>query len=161
MRKKIVIAISVIVLLGAGALSTLWWFAKRQNGPIPRQYTKNLRYSLYYPTQLPQGFYVDQNSFQEQDNVLIFSIKAPNGKNIAVAQQPRPGDAPSHTKSNSPVGIPGEKDFTTAIGQGHVGLWEDKYVADITTNKGTWIILNTTGFTTSDATKVAQSFTEL
>src|SRR5256885_1466002 len=74
----------------------IWFIAIHDTKPIPRQYRKNLHFTLYYPTRLPEGYSVDPTSFQRQGNVLIFSIKAPHGKNVAVSEQAVPSTVPAH-----------------------------------------------------------------
>lgn len=140
-----------------------WWqLTARDTGPIPRTYAQHVSYPLFYPTRLPAGYMVDRNSFETRDkSVLIFSIKASDGRTIAVAQQAKPPDAPIHSKSSTPIKVPGERTFTTGIGDAYVSLWGDKYVADISTAAGTWIILNVTHFTADEAAAVAQSFTQV
>jgi hypothetical protein len=148
--------------LGASIIlaATAWFLLSHDSKPIPRQYRKGLHFTLYYPAHLSSGYSVDLNSFQRQGDVLIFSIKAPNGKNVAVSEQAVPSDAPAHQTSPAPIKIPGEKHFTTGVGSATISLWGKKYVSDIITDQ-TWIILNVTGFTVDEATTVTQSFTKL
>jgi cytoskeletal protein RodZ len=128
---------------------------------IPVSMRHQLKFPLYYPTRLPNGYNVDKSSFKIQDKtVLIFSVLTPNGKNAAVTEEAVPTNTPTHQTSNSPIQIPGEANFTAPIGQAHVGLWGDKYVADIVTPQ-TWIIINSTGLTLDQAKAVALSFTPL
>ena len=160
-RKKLVLAITTgVIILAVGF--ALWIFTIRDTGPIPRKYTKGLDLTLYYPTRLPSGYAVDPRSFERKENSIIFSISAPKRRNIAVSLQATPTDMPIQSAPRgTPVGIPGERNFSTGIGQAHLSLWGDKYVSDIVTTRGTWIILNVSGFTTEEATKITQSFTEL
>lgn len=146
-------------MLAAG-MACSWYFFIRDTGPIPRKFTNGLHFNLYYPARLPDGYTVDGTSFKREGDVLVFSIIAPNNRNIAVSEQATPTDAPTHQTKDTPVKEPGEKSFTTGIGSVHIGLWSDKYVSDIITD-GTWIILNTTGFTTDEATAVTQGFSKL
>ena len=154
------------LLLGGGLILMVllfvgWFFFIRSVGPIPRTYRRGLDFALYYPTRLPNSYTVDGQSFKRKGNVLIFSILAPNGKNIAVSEQALPPEAASsHQTKPLPVKIAGEGQLTTNIGSARVSLWSDKYVADIVTDE-TWIILNVSGFTEDQAFAVAQSFTEL
>jgi len=134
-----------------------WLLFIRDSGPIPRRYARGLDFTLYYPTTLPQGYGVDRQSFKRQGNVLIFSIFAPQNRNIAVSQQAIPLDMPVRQTTTTPLQIPGQKQFSSAIGTVHIGLWGDKYVTDIVSEQ-TWIILNTTGFTANEATSIARSF---
>lgn len=159
-KKNLVIIVTSCVIL-SGLVVGLWFFMLRDTGLIPRKYARGLDITLYYPTLLPDGYTVDRQSFQRKENTLIFSITAPGGRNIAVSQQAAPPDATVKQTTPSPIAIPGEKNFYTGIGQAHISLWGDKYVSDITTAEGTWIILNATGFTTSQTMAVAKSFTKL
>ena len=161
MRQWFIRILVVVVTLLLGGF--FWWFfAIRDSGPIPRTYTKGLDFSLYYPTRLPTGYTVDHQSFEVRDkSILVFSINAPNGRNIAVTEQLKPADAPVHSKNNVPIKTPGERAFNTGIGDAYISLWGDKYVADISTPTGTWIILNVTRFTVDEAMTIANSFTEI
>lgn len=156
------------LLIGVGGITAviifiaLWWFfAVRETGPIPRTYLKGLSFTPYYPASLPNGYAVDQKSFERKDGVLIFSITAPGNRNIAVAEQLKPADAPVHGKPNTPMPVAGERSFDTTAGQAYISLWGDKYVSDISAPNGTWIILNVTGFTADEATRITKSFVEL
>lgn len=159
MQKRAWLIASVVVLLVA-VLVAGWFVRPWTSGPIPRAYRKGLDFALYYPTRLPPGYSVDQHSFKRQGTVLIFSIAAPNGKNIAASEQALPINGPAHQATAAPVQIPGEKHFTTSIGDAHISLWGDKYVSDVITDQ-TWLILNVTGFTADEATAITQSFTKL
>jgi hypothetical protein len=154
---RIVFMIGGILVL-SGFLTYLLVFYDA--GPIPKKYKQGLNFSLYYPESLPARYSVDQTSFKREGDVLIFSIKNNGGKNIAVSQQALPSEGVAHQENNAPLSIPGERVFTTSIGQVHLGLWGDKYVADIVTPK-TWVILNVTGLTADQATAVAKTFREL
>lgn len=160
-RRRFIVGLSVAcgVILLTGF--PWWFFSIRDSGPIPRQYTKGVHYALYYPTRLPNGYHVDPASFQRKDNVLIFSIIAPGGRNIAASLQPAPPDAGQRSKKGLPISLPGERDFETPTGHAYIGLWGKNYVADIVTKENTWIILNVTGFTADEAESVTQSFTAL
>lgn len=142
------------MLLAAFAIGA-WFFLTRDTGPIPKQYRKGLDFSIYYPARLPDGYHVDEQSFKREDDSLIFSIKAPNNRNIAVSEQALPLDAPSH--KTPPVELPSEKTFNAPAGSVHISFWSDKYVADIITPE-TWIIMNVSGFTAKEASAIARTF---
>jgi hypothetical protein len=150
-----VAALIVLLLIVVGIVG--WREYKLSKSPIPHSASKNLKYDLYYPYNLPPGYTVDKASFVQKDGALIFSIRSANGKSIAVSEEAVPSTAPTRGNSNSPVPIPGEKSFSSGIGQVHIGLWGANYVADIITPQ-TWIILNVSGFTVDQAQSVSQSF---
>lgn len=161
MRKRLwlLVGAGLVIVLSASLGGYLLFI--RDTGLIPRQYRKGLDFTMYYPTRLPSGYEVDRTSFERKDSSIIFSIKAPKGKNIAVSLQAiPPGGAPQNT-SSAPFEIAGEKTLNTAIGIAHITLWGTKYVSDIATSDGTWIILNVTSFTTQQAVEVTQSFTRI
>jgi len=139
----------------------IWFFVLRPTGPIPRQYRHGLDFQLYYPARLPAGYVVDPTSFKRDGDVLIFSITAPKGRNIAVSEQAIPSNVATHpVKSNAPVPLASEKSFQSPIGNVHISLWGDKFVSDTITDE-TWLILNVTGFTTNEATTITNSFKKL
>jgi len=157
-RAWIVIACATALLLVtiAGRLLLV-----RDTGSIPYAYTRGLNFALYYPTALPHGYSLDQQSFKRQDDVLIYSIDTPLRKNIAVSEQALPASLPARQiSSTSPSQIMPEKQLSLKIGAAHIGAWGDTYVADIVTDK-TWIILNVTGITAEEAVDVARAFTKI
>lgn len=153
----LVLTTAVVLILG---VFLYWFFMVRDTGPIPRKYTKDLNITLYYPTRLPKGYSVDPDSFERKEGSVIFSIVSAN-RTIGVSLQATPPNVPVRGASKAPISIPGERDFSTGIGQAHLGLWGKKYVSDIITPKGTWVILNVTGIPPEEAIKLTQSFTEL
>ncbi len=159
-QKILLAALALASLLALISLG-LWFSAARQNdGLIPRKYRSGLQYALYYPTRLPPGYQVDQTSFKREGDVLIFSIKRAGRKSMVVSQQGLPADQPTHeiSKGQGQVnGSGGERNFQTAVGNVHIGLWGDKYVADIITGDS-WIIINATGYTADEAAAVAKTF---
>lgn len=149
------VAIVVVTLIGSSM-----WRKSSAASPIPSQYSSGLSFPLYFPTSLPSGYRVDESSFQRQDAVLIFNVVSPAGKTLAVSEEASPTTAPSRGSANAPVAIAGERSFSSPAGQTHIGLWGDKYVADIMADR-TWIIINGTGFTADQLTPIANSFHKL
>ncbi len=156
-RKPYVLAALIGVAMLSVAVGII--FLNRDNGPFPPSITKKVEFQLYYPSRLPTGFSVDKESFSFKDGVAIFTIRTPYNRSVSVSQQAAPADAPVQQSlaPGAPVQIPGERSFPTNIGQGHIGLWGENYVADITTEE-TWIIINVTGLTADQAMPLAQSF---
>jgi hypothetical protein len=157
--------IRLLLFIAIGILATiaicLGYLTFNNSGPIPRHYRKGLDFAIYYPTRLPEGYSVDGASLERKGDSILFSIHTPNGKNIVVSQQKTPPGGIPRESSPAPFQVPGEKSFSTAIGLAHIGLWGDKYVSDIATAEGTWLILNVTGFTAKEAIAVTQSFTKI
>jgi len=129
------------------------------HSPFPAKVRHGLTFSLYYPSNLPSGYYVDRSSFEQQNGVLIFYIRSPKNQAIGVSEQPVPAGVTLPQASKGPIPIPGEKDFTWAIGRTHIGLEGANYVSETITNNGIWIILNVSGLTADQATSLTESFT--
>jgi hypothetical protein len=125
--KKINIALPrylviTLVLIVIGTAGYFAWQRTKTAGPIPKKVTKNLDFPLYYPFDLPAGYSVNESSFIRRENVLIFSIETRSGKSIAVSEEAVPATAPIRSTNSSPIPIPGEKAFSSSIGQVHIGL---------------------------------------
>lgn len=148
-------AIIVICIAVAGTITMPMIWA---SPPIPREASKGLGFPLYHPSNLPEGFSVDQSSFTQRDKVLIFSIRTPDGQNIAVAEQARPNDLDLGERPNpSGAPTPDDEPFGTGLGRAHIMLWGEKTVISLPTEK-TWIILNITDVPKDDARAVARAF---
>ena len=129
--------------------------------PIPGKFRQGLNYPTYYPDSLPDDYAVDRLSFKREGNVLIFSIKAPRGRQMVVTEEhiPKGLDLSQHA---NPAGIPmpDEDNFTTTVGSAQTSFWGGKFVCSLVT-QNTWIIINVSGFTKKEASLVAQSFRPL
>jgi hypothetical protein len=158
-RRTLAIAITATIVLATPAATWLIINTK----PIPGKFRQGLNYPLYYPTNLPKGYAVDRTSFQRQKDVLIFNIKSPNGKNIAVAEEhiPQGLDLSQHPEAGpAGVALPDQRDFKTGAGSAEISFWGDKLVSSLVTDN-TWITLNVSGFNMNEAQKITQSFTKL
>jgi|GEM_PF-1791285 len=157
-RQTQALAAGLALLVVIGGLGAAFWASST---PIPQAARQGITFPLYYPKTLPQGYTVDAQSFTQKDKTVIFSIKGPGGKNIAVSQQHLPvGLDLSVHKNPAGIKLPDERNFTTGIGQAQMSLWGDKMVASLVTNE-TWLILNVTGIPPKDAEAVASSFRPL
>ena len=150
----------VFCILLIAAIGVAGWFGWRQiydSGPIPHNVRKGINFQLYYPVNLPSGYSVDRTSFTRQGNVLIFYIDSNAGKPIGVSEEALPNSLPNQQTNNTPINLPGVADFTTAIGQGHIGLSGGNYISDVITPQ-TWVLLNVSGYTEAQAIQITQSF---
>jgi hypothetical protein len=153
----IVFALLAIILVGVILIN----HTDKPSGPIPSKIVKELQFPLYYPNQLPSGYKVDPSSFIVKDNnVLVFSIDVPSGKSIAVSEEALPDvDATELGPPDAPAGAPiaNNMHITTSVGKAIIGIWGTNYVSSLVTNK-TWVILNVSGQTASQASAVTASF---
>lgn len=154
------VASGIIITLGLVAGGLIW----RQHivdarNPIPKAARKGLTFQLYYPTKLPEGYSVKEDSFENKDGSLIFYIISPDNKEIGVSEQPLPAGVTLPQSSNGPIKVPGEADFVSAIGHAHISIEGKNYVSETITQGGVWIIINVNGLTLTDATALTQSLT--
>jgi hypothetical protein len=156
--RVVLLAVATIGILAIPA--AIWLIINTK--PIPGKFRQGLSYPLYYPASLPKGYKVDRASFQRKDMVIIFNIIAPNGKNIAVAEQHIPPDVDlsQHPHNTTGITLPDQRDFATRAGNAEISFWGDKLVSSLVTDN-TWIILNVSGFKMDDAQKITQAFTKL
>lgn len=159
-KQEMVIAASLLILILMGVASIAWKQHVRDNhNPIPAIARKGLSFPLYYPTNLPAGYSIKPNSFEQKDKVLIFYIMTPANKAVGVSQQSLPPGATLSQTNTGSVKIPGEADFYAPIGHTHLSLEGANYVSETITAGGTWVILNVSGLTVKESTTLIQSFT--
>lgn len=159
-KRYFAIAGGIIIIAGLVAGGMAWkQHVADANNPIPKSARKGLTFQLYYPTKLPAGYYVKEDSFENKDGSLIFYIVTPDNKAIGVSEQPLPTGVTLPQSSSGPIKVPGEADFVSAIGHAHISLEGKNYVSETVTQGGVWIIMNVSGLTLKDATALTQSFT--
>jgi len=157
-KKKLVWGLIIFLVIALGASSYFYYTNYVKTGPIPRKYARQLKFAPYYPTKLPSGYSVDDESFTIQDGVLIFYINSPKNKKIGVSEQTQPAGVTLPQPGTGPVKVPNEKAFDGVLGHTYIGLEGAQYVSETITSDGTWIILNLNGFTLNEATILTQSF---
>lgn len=153
-RFVIFVAVFAVTMLASGGV----WFIK--SGPIPYSYRAGLHYTLYYPTQLPDGYRVDRNSFLRKGSVLIFSLVSPHSKAIAVSEEALPVGLNLSPPTAPYIQLQMQRSFTTAIGPATLSLWGANDVVSIQAS-GTWLILNVTGVKPQTAIKVGSHFSPI
>jgi hypothetical protein len=130
------IAIVVLILINrSSSPSTLV-------NPVPAAILDSVSYTVYYPTNLPKGYKIDNKSFSSpQSGVIVFNLVNSKGQKIYISQEARPttfnfGGYYNGFKDRSEVIV---SDGTIAVGKINNGATE---IASLATNK-TWIISNT------------------
>ncbi len=159
---RITTLIGAPLVIVVGVIASIWLYQEFTN-PIPGNLRRQMKVPLYYPTKLPSGYEVDKASFTIKEQALIFNIKGPDGKNIAVSEQRLPPDLDLSTrKTTGPAGFksPDQRNFKTSVGEADISLWGDKYVSSLV-SLDTWIILNVTGFTGPEAEQITRAFKPL
>lgn len=146
-RKRLIITIVcslvLIVLVCIGVLLLIFKHdsATLQN-PVPAKLFDSVDYTVYYPTNLPDGYKIDKQSFSSpQSGVIVFYLINSEGQKIYISQEARPttfnfGGYYNNFKDKSETVT---DNGTIAVGKINNGSTE---IASLATEK-TWIIANT------------------
>jgi hypothetical protein len=125
------IAVGVGVLLLAPLLS---------KSPVPAEIADKALFDVYYPSRLPAGYTIDQDSFQFVENdVLVFSAKKADGSGtIAFTEQAKPEDY-DFNEFNKGLNKPQKLhsgDYTAILGQ----LGDNQPILSVTSDS-TWVLV--------------------
>ena len=111
--------------------------------PFPTSVVAAMKFPLYYPTNIPQGFKIDTKSLtQPMAQVVVFDMVGPNGAKLYVSEESRPATfnlGGFYDKFEGLQEIP-VSDGSIAVGKLNSGQIE---VASRANDK-TWIFSNTT-----------------
>jgi hypothetical protein len=89
---KIVIFSAVLVLVAAGG--AIYLYANRApSQPLPAAVIKASSFSLYYPTDIPDGYALDRQSIQQGSSLMYFTIKS-STTSITFTEQAAPAIQP-------------------------------------------------------------------
>lgn len=129
------IALILAIALGTGAVLT---FASG-GSQIPSSVAKTVSYPLFDVDGSPNGYSVKHGSYTATAQVLAFSLTDKAGKTIYISEQPKPVkfDFDDFHKQQ----IAGPKEILTPIGPAVIGIYGDKAISSIVTDK-TWILIN-------------------
>lgn len=111
----------VVLVLVGGTIVILWKVGGANPSPIPSQVTKQVKFSLYYPKELPSGYILDQNSITSEHDTVVYTLQSAD-KSIVVTQQPNPQEKILFERLGgfSPLG--------TSVGQAYIGQVDGRQV---------------------------------
>jgi hypothetical protein len=90
-KKKLVIAIIGLLVLASGATFLFRAYQLRPQDPFTTKIQSSVHYPLYYPTQLPTGFRMGQNSVvKPQANVVLVTIDGPRNEKLYISEEAIP-----------------------------------------------------------------------
>lgn len=127
----------VALLLCFSVLFVLW--RSQTSNPIPIAVQESVTYPLYYPTELPPGYQIDQFSFQANNQVVLYSLTKQGSPSIAVSIQARPNGFDFDDFNNKQ--LRGSKAIANDAGDGLVGLYADRILGSLLTDKS-WVLVN-------------------
>lgn len=131
--------VAALLGIGVGAAAVFFFRAPAQ-ATIPAVYRSTVFFPLYEPSWLPEGYFVDPQSFDATSQVITFTINDPTGKKVIVTEQPKPPQA--HIDSFYREQLAETKTLRTPFGQATVGAFEGSPLAGLLTDQ-TWVLFRT------------------
>jgi hypothetical protein len=142
----------LIALLAAGFIL----YSKGQTKvPLPKELTKSVDYTVYYPSSLPEDFSYKPGSAQLNQGGLFYQIANSDDQIIYITEQTVPTNL-AMIKSLS-----GFSPFSVAIGEASLGTQNGVSAAIITTKKTLITINGTQDVPTSTLAHVAKKLREV
>ena len=143
--KWLIISILVVIVIALIVGSTLLFLARyRPNATNP--FTTNIlvttKFTLYYPTNLPEGYYIDANSVSTpQTGVVILDIQNSRNQKIYMSQEARPSEFNFGGYYKDFSGLNEQVTSQGTIATGYINNHQT-VVGSLLIN-GTWVFLNT------------------
>jgi hypothetical protein len=137
-KTAIWLSVSIAVCTLAGICIWLLWFKSSRFFPEAIVESSS-KFSLYYPTELPEGYYADKNSFSRAAGVLTFTAVNQQKEHLNFSLQARPANYDFEGFYNLVL-----KDtfrYVTPHGEAAIGYAQDLTVGSILT-ENTWIIVS-------------------
>ncbi|HUD05659.1 MAG TPA: hypothetical protein VMR18_01905 [Candidatus Saccharimonadales bacterium] len=110
--------------------------------PIPASISRVVDFKLYYPTQLPKGYYVDQTSFTVENNSVVFSYRNKQDVVIYFTEKSNPGSLTTGGYINA--NMSNARVLTNKYGSAYIGTSlvsaPDPIISYLA--GGTWVIIN-------------------
>ncbi len=148
------IAASLLVVVIGGLV--LLASQHKTTGPFPASVRKQASFALYYPTELPAGWDVDQHSIGGNSQAVTYGITSNKSTKFAVSIQAIPADFDFTVFKKKFFST---DEFTTKIGSALVGEVGNSLVASIRTNDNSWILINTSYQTSrAELTELVRAF---
>lgn len=134
-RKRAVVIVAVFLAVSGVAA---WQGLAQANERIPAEIRQKVAFPLYYPSELPEGFRVDDKSFSATKDVATYAFDGPDTR-LAISVQPKPPGFSFddfHSKQ-----ITGGEPLDTPVGKAIIGTLGDRLVSSIVTDRA-WILIN-------------------
>ena len=136
---RMLIAALVLLVVAGGSFGG-WAYLHRDNNPL-RGYAAHSSFPLYYPTQIPAGYHLDQQHIQREAGLVSYTFKGDAKQpDLVVSLQNTPSGFDA-SKLVSDASIPTQ---VTAIGSFYDISTADQTKCFITTGNGTLILINAT-----------------
>jgi hypothetical protein len=137
--KKTIIVIPLLVLVIIG-LAYIFMYAHKTSRPgsIPKKIKESASFTLYYPTELPPGYSVKQESFSQATAVLTYYAENSHGQKIFFSEQALP-DKAAMDDFNSRA-LQNQTNISTNSGKASIGTLNNRTTGSLTASQ-TWVLI--------------------
>ena len=133
------IALILFITIVIATLASVYFIKFSSEPPIPQEVVSATIFPIYYPAEMPDGFAIDQQSFESSQSVVLYQIKQKDtGKKINVSLQPTLPDFEYDEFYKRDV--VGRREVVTSSGPAILGTFGGAPFASLTTDT-TWVIL--------------------
>lgn len=122
-HKAAIVAILLICVISIG----LYFYVKRNEGPLPHSVVDSISFPIFYPSPVPQSFRLVKNSAKFSSGVLFYSFNSGNNK-ITVSEEAAPSNPPDISH------LPGFTTFQTYAGNAATGTNSGNPIGIISNN---------------------------
>lgn len=146
-RRRMRIILILLILLAAAGAGGYWYMSNKLSSPIPANIRASVSFPLLYPSKLPAGYHLDNNSFSSSGGVVLYSAQNGSGTKIAFTVQQRPSGFDFNNFYKQ--GLTNPSTFDTSLGQAALGTTNGRPLGSLLTDKS-WLLV-------SSASKSVQS----
>jgi hypothetical protein len=137
-RRVWILATVACVLLVACAGGLLFYKFDVSHNPIPKDIRQHTSFPLYYPAKLPNGWRVDEHSFQATGDVVTYIIKGSSGNlNVSIQRRPETFDFTTFYDRS----LSSTFQFATPIGQAAIGKANGRFIGSLVGDTS-WVIIS-------------------
>ena len=140
-KRRLRLVLVMVILLAAAAGGGYWYKSNKLDSPVPVTIRASVNFPILYPTKLPSGYHLDNNSYTSSGNVVLYSAVNSSGTRIAFTDQQRLANFNFNTFYTQ--GLSNPTSFDTSIGQAAIGTATDKLLGSLVTDQS-WLLVSST-----------------
>lgn len=137
------LGISLVVVVVALSI----FIITRPKEPIPAAIVKQAGFTLFYPSELPDTYKIDPESFDYRDARVSYSLTSPSKPKILVTIQAKPADYDTEYFNQK---LPGRSGLETPNGTAVIGQAGNSKLSSLISD-GAWVLISTSSQTPDKA----------
>jgi hypothetical protein len=138
-KKKLrIIRKSVLILIPILIVGAVFLFTHQKSAPIPKNIQSAVNFTLYYPSKLPSGYSIKEDSFSQGSNVVTYYAQNSHNDRLLFSIQPRPVQI-SLDDFNKRV-MQNKVDVLSNVGTASVGNINNKATGSLIAPKS-WVLI--------------------